>query len=95
MWRSAVLLRRPCPCLSTPATILSETTPSSRSTPPQKPPMRGAVAGMMLLGSVVMFAAIGLGIGALLDAQVPALLVGLFLGFAAGTWAVATRFRDI
>jgi F0F1-type ATP synthase assembly protein I len=57
--------------------------------------MRGAVAGMMLLGSVVLFGLLGVGIGLLLDVLVPALLAGLFLGFAAGTWAVATRFRDI
>lgn len=57
--------------------------------------MRGAVAGMMLLGSVVLFGLLGVAIGLLLDVLVPALLVGLFLGFGAGTWAVATRFRDI
>jgi F0F1-type ATP synthase assembly protein I len=57
--------------------------------------MRGAVAGMMLLGSVVLFGLLGVVIGLLLDVLVPALLVGLFLGFGAGTWAVATRFRDI
>ena len=57
--------------------------------------MRGAAAGMMLLGSVILFALVGVVIGLLLDVLVPALLVGLFLGFAAGTWAVATRFRDI
>ena len=57
--------------------------------------MRGAAAGMMLLGSVVLFGLLGVDIGLLLDVLVPALLAGLFLGFAAGTWAVATRFRDI
>ncbi len=57
--------------------------------------MRGAAAGMMLLGSVILFALIGVVIGLLLDVLVPALLAGLFLGFVAGTWAVATRFRDI
>jgi F0F1-type ATP synthase assembly protein I len=66
------------------------------STPsPKKPPMRGAVAGMMIVGSLVAWGLVGLGAGALLGVTALGLVLGLFVGLAAGTFGVYTRFRDL
>ncbi len=59
------------------------------------PPLRGAVAGSLLLGAVLACAGVGLGIGALLGAPVPLALVGLFAGFGVGFALVRVRFRDL
>lgn len=62
----------------------------------QRPPtMRGAVAGSLLLAAIVLCAAIGLGIGALVGAPVPLGLAGLFAGVPIGIVLVARRFRDL
>jgi amino acid transporter len=65
------------------------------STPPTKPPMRGAVAGMMIVGSLVACGLIGLGAGALAGVTALGLILGLFVGLVAGTFGVFTRFRDL
>jgi hypothetical protein len=61
----------------------------------ERPPMRGAVAGSLLLAATLLCAAIGLGIGVLVGA--PALLgiLGVFVGFGVGVWLVIARFRDL
>jgi len=61
----------------------------------ERPPMRGAVAGSLLIATALLCAAIGLGIGALVGA--PALLgiVGVLIGFGVGVWLVIARFRDL
>jgi F0F1-type ATP synthase assembly protein I len=66
------------------------------STPPEgKPPMRGAVAGMMLLGTIVTGVAVGLGIGLLVGAVAPCVALGALLGIVGGTLGVIQRFRDL
>jgi hypothetical protein len=65
------------------------------STPPKKPLMRGAVAGMMIVGSLVGWGLVGLGAGALLGVTALGLILGLFVGLVAGTFGVFTRFRDL
>lgn len=60
-----------------------------------RPPMRGAVAGSTLLGSTLLCAAIGLGLGLLVGAPALLAIVGVFVGFAVGFRLVYSRFKDI
>jgi hypothetical protein len=60
-----------------------------------RPTMRGAVAGSLLVATIVLCAAIGFGVGALVGAAVPLGLVGLFAGVALGIVLVIRRFGDI
>ena len=62
---------------------------------PSKPTMRGAVAGSLLVATIVLCAAVGFGIGALVGAAVPLGLVGLFVGPIVGIALVRSRFRDL
>ncbi len=62
---------------------------------PPGPPMRGAVAGSLLIATIVLCAAVGFGIGALVGAAVPLGLIGLFIGPVAGIALVRSRFRDL
>jgi len=64
-------------------------------TEPSKPTMRAAVAGSMLLAAIVLCAAIGFGIGALVGAPVALGLLGLFIGPVVGIVLVRSRFRDL
>ena len=66
-------------------------------TPPRgRPPtMRGAVAGSLLVATIVLCAAVGFGLGALVGATVPLGLVGLFAGVALGIVLVIRRFGDL
>jgi hypothetical protein len=57
--------------------------------------MRGAVAGSLLVATIVLCAAIGFGVGALVGAPVPLGLTGLFAGVALGILLVIRRFGDI
>jgi hypothetical protein len=67
-----------------------------KSDPPQrKPTMRGAVAGSVLLATLVLCAAVGFGLGAAVGAPVPLGIVGVFVGAIAGIVVVARRFSDI
>ena len=59
------------------------------------PTMRGAVAGSLLVATIVLCAVIGFGVGALVGAAVPLGLVGLFAGVAHGIVLVIRRFGDI
>jgi len=59
------------------------------------PTMRGAVAGSLLVATIVLCAVIGFGVGALVGAAVPLGLVGLFAGVALGIVLVIRRFGDI
>ena len=54
-----------------------------------------ATAGMLVVASIVLVGAIGLGIGALLGVPVPFALAGVFAGLAVGLAVVYSRFRDI
>ena len=62
---------------------------------PQRPTMRGAVAGSLLVATIILCAAVGFGIGALVGAAVPLGLLGLILGPVAGIALVRSRFRDL
>ena len=66
-----------------------------RPTGGRPPTMRGAVAGSLLVGTIVLCAAVGFGLGALVGAMVPLGLVGLFVGVALGIVLVIRRFGDI
>jgi hypothetical protein len=59
------------------------------------PTMRGAVAGSLLLATIVLCAAVGFGVGALVGATVPLGLAGLFCGVALGIVLVIRRFGDL
>ena len=57
--------------------------------------MRGAVAGSLLVATIVLCAAAGFGVGALVGAPVPLGLAGLFAGVPLGIVVVIRRFRDL
>lgn len=57
--------------------------------------MRGAVAGSPLVATIVLCAAIGFGLGALVGAPVPIGLAGLFAGVVLGIVLVIRRFGDL
>jgi hypothetical protein len=59
------------------------------------PTMRGAVAGSLLVATIVLCAAIGFGLGALVGAPVALGLAGLFAGVPLGIVVVIRRFRDL
>ena len=54
-----------------------------------------AVAGSLIVASIILCAAIGFGVGALVGLAVPLGIVGLFVGVAVGIVLVITRFRDL
>ena len=54
-----------------------------------------AVAGSLIVASIILCAGIGFGIGALVGLAVPLGIAGLFAGVAAGIALVITRFRDL
>jgi hypothetical protein len=59
------------------------------------PTMRGAVAGSLLVATIVLCAAIGFGAGAVVGAAVPLGLLGLFAGVVLGIVLVIRRFGDL
>jgi hypothetical protein len=59
------------------------------------PTMRGAVAGSLLVATILLCAAIGFGVGALVGAPVVLGLLGLFAGVALGIVLVIRRFGDL
>jgi hypothetical protein len=63
--------------------------------PPRKAPLRGAAAGSVLVGTLVLCAAVGFGVGAAIGAPVPLGILGVFVGAIAGIVVVARRFSDI
>ena len=63
--------------------------------PEREPLARGAVAGLMLLASLLLCGAIGGLVGALTGAVVVFLILGVFVGFIAGIAAVRARFPDL
>jgi hypothetical protein len=62
---------------------------------PDRPTMRGAVAGSLLVATIVLCAAVGFGIGAAVGAPVPLGITGVFVGAVAGIVVVARRFSDL
>jgi hypothetical protein len=63
--------------------------------PPGRPTMRGAVAGSLLVGTIVLCAAVGFGVGAAIGAPVALGIAGVFVGAVAGIVVVARRFSDL
>jgi hypothetical protein len=61
----------------------------------RRPTMRGAVAGSLLVATILLCAAIGFGLGALVGAPVALGLAGLFAGVPLGIVVVIRRFRDL
>ena len=59
------------------------------------PTMRGAVAGSLLVATILLCAALGFGVGAIVGAAVPLGLVGLFAGVVVGIVLVIRRFGDL
>ena len=57
--------------------------------------MRGAVAGSLLVGTIVRCAAIGFGVGAAVGLAVPLGIAGVFVGVIAGIAVVVQRFGDL
>ena len=60
-----------------------------------KPSTRGAVAGTLLVATILLCAAIGFGLGELVGAPALLAIVGVFAGIAAGLAIVYQRFKDI
>lgn len=58
-------------------------------------PRDAAGAGMMLVSSIVVCAAIGFGVGSIIGAQVPLAFAGGFIGLIVGFRLVYTRFKDL
>lgn len=54
-----------------------------------------AGAGALLIGTILLCAAVGLGIGFAVGAPFPLALGGGFIGVGAGFWVVHDRFRDL
>ncbi len=57
--------------------------------------MRGAVAGSVLVATILLCAAVGFGIGVLAGAPVALGLAGLFVGVPLGIVVVIRRFGDL
>lgn len=57
--------------------------------------MRGAEAGMMIVGALLAGGAIGAGAGAILGAMGPLVAAGICLGLFGGVALVIARFRDL
>ena len=53
------------------------------------------VAGSLIVATIIVCAAIGFGLGALVGLAVPLGIAGLFAGVAGGLALVITRFRDL
>ncbi len=62
---------------------------------PSGPTPSPATAGMLVLTGLVLGVLAGLGVGSLVDATGPALVVGSLVGLTAGVVAVIVRFRDL
>ena len=62
---------------------------------PNRPTNRGAVAGSLLVGTVVLCAAVGFGVGAAVGAPAALGIVGVFVGVVAGIVVVIRRFSDV
>jgi hypothetical protein len=65
--------------------------PSGRPTTRPNP----AIAGSLLVATIILCAAVGAGIGSLFGASVALGIAGLFVGFAAGLAVVISRYRHV
>lgn len=78
-----------------PAPALATTQPSTVTPPEHKPLARGAVAGLMLLSSLLLCGVLGAIVGAVTGALGIFLVLGILIGFAVGIAAVRARFPDL
>jgi hypothetical protein len=62
---------------------------------PSRPVNRGAVAGGLLVASILLCGGAGFGLGAVVGAPVLLGLLGIFVGLAVGFVVVHSRFRDL
>ncbi len=69
--------------------------PITDSQTPRPARPSGATAGFLLLGTVLLCVGIGAGLGALLDAVAPLVILGTFAGFGAGFAIVYARYRTL
>ena len=61
-----------------------------------EPPRSSAAnAGLMLLSTILLCGAVGLGLGALVGLPVPLGLAGFFIGAVAGCALVYARFKEL
>ena len=61
-----------------------------------KTPGRAAAgAGVLLVSTILLCAAVGLGIGALIGAPAALAIVGVFVGVGGGFWVVYRRFGHL
>jgi hypothetical protein len=98
IFRSAVIPRRPVRAFYIRRQRLSCVPPISPSSSPmthERPPMRGAIAGSLLIGATLLCAAVGFGVGELVGAPAALAIVGVFADFGVGIRLVVTRFRDL
>jgi hypothetical protein len=58
-------------------------------------PSDAASAGLMIVVSLLLAAAVGYGIGSLFGAAVPVAFLGGFAGLGLGLWLVYTRFKNV
>jgi hypothetical protein len=58
-------------------------------------PNDAASAGLMIVVSLILVAAVGFGLGSLFGAAVPMAFVGGFVGLFLGLWLVYTRFKNV
>lgn len=56
---------------------------------------RGAVAGMLIVASIVLCGGAGLGLGSLVGASALLAIAGVFVGLVVGLGLVHARFRDL
>ena len=54
-----------------------------------------AIAGTVLLATIILCAAVGFGIGSLFGAGAPLGIIGVIVGFPLGFLVVRDRFRDV
>jgi hypothetical protein len=59
------------------------------------PTRDAAIAGLMLVVTVVLCGLVGMAIGAAIGAALPLAIAGVFIGFGLGFRLVYTRFKDI
>jgi hypothetical protein len=69
--------------------------PSTVTAPEHKPLARGAVAGLMLLSSLLLCGVLGAIVGAVTGMLGIFLALGIFIGFVVGIAAVRARFPDL
>jgi hypothetical protein len=60
-----------------------------------QPRNAGAVAGLMLVSTILLCAGAGFGLGALVGLAVPLGVGGVFVGAVAGFAVVHARFKDL